>query len=123
MDEKGASGTPDLTQAAAEAAAASVTAHRVLRDVEITADRDAIQARQGLSAWQRSQAAAVASGQMLARMRRAHELGDAGLADLLIAERQDFDVCRLELGARAGVHSAILQLMIDARRIWSLGDE
>jgi outer membrane protein TolC len=83
-------------QAAAEAAAASVTAHRVLRDVEIIADRDVIQARQGLSAWQQSQAAAVASGQMVTRMRRAYELGDTGLTDLLIAERQDFDVRRLE---------------------------
>jgi outer membrane protein TolC len=110
-------------QAAAEAAAASVTAHRVLRDVEIIADRDVIQARQGLSAWQQSQAAAVASGQMLTRMRRAYELGDTGLTDLLIAERQDFDVRRLELRARAGAHGAILQLMIDAHRIWSLGDE
>ncbi len=110
-------------QAAAEAAAASVTAHRVLRDVEIIADRDVIQARQGLSAWQQSQAAAVASQQMLTRMRRAYALGDTGLTDLLIAERQDFDVRRLELRARAGAHSAILQLMIDAHRIWSLGDE
>lgn len=110
-------------QAAAEAAAASVTAHRVLRDVEITADRDVIQARQGLSAWQQSKAAAVASGQMLTRMRRAYELGDAGLTDLLIAERQDFDVRRLELRARTAAHGAILQLMIDAHRIWSLGDE
>jgi len=110
-------------QAAAEAAAASVTAHRVLRDVEIVADRDVIQARQGLSAWQQSQAAAAASRQMLTRMRRAYELGDTGLTDLLIAERQDFDVRRLELRARAGAHSAILQLMIDAHRIWSLGDE
>jgi cobalt-zinc-cadmium efflux system outer membrane protein len=110
-------------QAAAEAAAASVTAHRVLRDVEITAERDVIQARQGLSAWQQSQAAATASAQMLTRMRRAYELGDSGLTDLLIAERQDFDVRRLELRARAGAHSAILQLMIDAHRIWSLGDE
>jgi outer membrane protein TolC len=110
-------------QAAADAAAASVTAHRVVRDVEITADRDVIQARQGLSAWQQSQAAATASGQMLARMRRAYELGDTGLTDLLIAERQDFDVRRLELRARAGAHGAILQLMIDAHRIWSLGDE
>lgn len=110
-------------QAAAEAAAASVTAHRVLRDVEIIADRDVIQARQGLSAWQQSQAAVVASGQMLTRMRRAYELGDTGLTDLLIAGRQDYEVRRLELRARAGAHGAILQLMIDAHRIWSLGDE
>jgi len=60
---------------------------------------------------------------MLTRMRRAYELGDTGLTDLLIAERQDFDVRRLELRARAGAHGAILQLMIDAHRIWSLGDE
>jgi len=119
----GALRSATAAQAAAEAAAASVTAHRVLRDVEIIADRDFIQARQGLSAWQQSQAAAVASGQMLTRMRRAYELGDTGLTDLLIAERQDFDVRRLELRARAGAHSAILQLMIDAHRIWSLGDE
>jgi outer membrane protein TolC len=110
-------------QAAAEATAASVAAHRVLRDVEITADRDIIQARQGLSAWRQSQAAAAASAQMLVRMRRAQELGDAGLTELLIAERQDFDIRRTELRARAAAHGAVLQLMIDAHRIWSLGDE
>ncbi len=110
-------------QAAAEASAASVAAHKALRDVEIVADRDVIQARQGLEAWRQSQAAAISSRQMLARMQRAYELGDQGLTDLLIARRQDFDVRRTELRARSGAHGAVLQLMIDAHRIWSLGDE
>ena len=87
------------------------------------ADRDVIQARQGLAAWQQSQAASKASAQLLARMRRAYALGDLSLTDLLIAERQDFDIRRAELLARAGAHGAILQLMIDAHRIWSLGDD
>ena len=119
----GASRSAVADQTAAEATAASVVAHRVLRDVEIIADRDIIQAQQGISAWQQSQAATSASDQMLARMRRAYELGDLGLTELLIAERQDFDIRRTELRARAASHSAILQLLIDAHRIWSLGDE
>lgn len=110
-------------QAAAEATAASVTARKTLRDVEIVADRDVIAAQQGLLAWRQSQDAAGASGQMTARMQRAHALGDQGLTELLIAQRQDFDVRRAELRARAGAHAAVLQLMIDAHRIWSLGDE
>lgn len=110
-------------RAAAEASAASVAAHKALRDVEIVADRDVIQARQGLEAWRQSQLAATSSRQMLARMQRAYELGDQGVTELLIAQRQDFDVRRAELRARAGAHGAILQLMIDAHRIWSLGDE
>jgi outer membrane protein TolC len=110
-------------QASAEAAAASVAAHRVLRDVEIVADRDVIQAQQGLEAWRASQAAATSSAAMLTRMQRAHDLGDQGLTELLIARRQDADVRRAEARARAAAHSAILQLMIDSHRIWGLGDE
>lgn len=110
-------------QAAAEASAASVAAHKALRDVEIVADRDVIQARQGLEAWRQSQAAAASSRQMVARMQRAYELGDQGLTELLIAQRQDFDVRRAEVRARGAAHSAVLQLMINSHRIWSLGDE
>jgi outer membrane protein TolC len=110
-------------QAAAEASAASVAAHKALRDVEIAADHDVIQARQGLQAWQQSHAAAQSSRQMTARMQRAYELGDQGLTELLVAQRQDFDVRRAEVRARGAAHSAVLQLMIDAHRIWSLGDE
>ncbi|MFO1248351.1 MAG: TolC family protein [Alphaproteobacteria bacterium] len=110
-------------QAAAEATAASVVAHKALRDVEIVADRDVIQARQGIAAWQQSQIAAASSRQMTARMQRAYELGDQGLTELLIAQRQDFEVRRAEMRARGAAHGAVLQLMIDAHRIWSLGDE
>jgi outer membrane protein TolC len=110
-------------QASAEAAAASVAAHRVLRDVEIVADRDVIQAQQGLEAWRASQAAAVTSAAMLTRIQRAYDLGDQGLTELLIARRQDAEVRRTESRARAMAHSAILQLMIDSHRIWGLGDE
>jgi cobalt-zinc-cadmium efflux system outer membrane protein len=110
-------------QASAEASAAAVSARKALRDVEIVADRDVIQARQGLEAWRQSQTAAKASAQMVARMQRAVVLGDLALTDLLIAQRQDFDVRRTEMRARGAAHGAILQLMIDAHRIWSLGDE
>lgn len=110
-------------QASADASAAAIAARKVLRDVEIVADRDVIQARQGLEAWRRSQMAAKSSQQMMARMQRAVALGDQSLTELLIAQRQDFEVRRSEIRARAYAHSAILQLMIDAHRIWSLGDE
>ncbi len=110
-------------QASAEATAAAISARKALRDVEIVADRDVIQARQGLEAWRQNQAAAKASAQMVSRMQRAVALGDQALTDLLIAQRQDFDVRRTEMRARGAAHGAILQLMIDAHRIWSLGDE
>ena len=110
-------------QAAAEASAAAIAARKTLRDVEITADRDIIAAQQGLAGWRQSRIAAQSSSQMLTRMQRAVELGDQGLSELLLAQRQDFEVRRAELRARAAAHSAVLQLMIDAHRIWSLGDE
>ncbi|OJT99186.1 MAG: hypothetical protein BGN82_08580 [Alphaproteobacteria bacterium 65-7] len=110
-------------QTAAEAAAASVAARKVQRDVEIVADRDVIQAQQGLEAWRQASVAAKASAAMTARMQRAYELGDQGLTELLIARRQDYDVRRSEARARAAAHAAILQLMIDSHRIWGLGDE
>lgn len=110
-------------QTAAEAAAATVAARKVQRDVEIVADRDVIQAQQGLEAWRQASIAAKASAAMTARMQRAYELGDQGLTELLIARRQDYDVRRNEARARAAAHAAILQLMIDSHRIWGLGDE
>lgn len=110
-------------QAAAEASAASIAARKTLRDVEIAADRDIIAAQQGLVGWRHSRDAADSSRQMLVRMQRGVELGELGLTELLLAQRQDFEVRRTELRARAAAHSAVLQLMIDAHRIWSLGDE
>jgi outer membrane protein TolC len=110
-------------QASAEAAAASVTAHKVQRDVEIAADRDVINAQQGLEAWRQADAAAKSSAAMLARMQRAYDLGDQGLTELLLARRQDYDIRRIEAHARAAAHSAVLQLLIDSHRIWGLSDE
>ena len=110
-------------QTAAEAAAASVVAHRVQRQVEITAERDVINAQQGLEAWRQSQAAAQSSAAMLARMQRAVELGDQGITELLITRRQDYDMRRSEARMRASAHGAILQLLIDSHRVWGLGDE
>jgi outer membrane protein TolC len=110
-------------QATAEASAAAIAARKAQRQVEIAADRDVIAAQQGLASWQQTRQAAVTSGQMLARMQRAVELGDQGLTEFLLAQRQDYEVRRTELRARAAAHGAVLQLMIDAHRIWSLGDE
>lgn len=110
-------------QTAAEAAAASVAAHRVQREVEIIAERDVIGAQQGLEAWRQNQAAAQSSATMLARMQRAVELGDQGITELLIARRQDYDMRRSEARARAAAHGAVLQLLIDSHRVWGLGDE
>lgn len=110
-------------QASAEAAAALVAAHKVRRDVEIAADRDVIDARQGLEAWHQADAAAQSSKTMLARMQKAYDLGDQGLTELLIARRQYYDVRRAETQARGAAHDAVLQLLIDSHRIWGLSDE
>ena len=110
-------------QARAEASAASIAAHKVQREVEITADRDVIDVQQGLEAWRQADAAAASSRAMLARMQKAYALGDQGLTELLIARRQDYDVRRGESLARSAAHSAVLQLLIDTHRIWGLSDE
>ncbi len=110
-------------QASAEAAAASVSAHKIQRDVEIAADRDVINAQQGLEAWRQAELAAQSSKAVIARMQKAYELGDQGLMELLIARRQDYDMRRSEAHARGSAHSAVLQLLIDSHRIWGLSDE
>jgi outer membrane protein TolC len=110
-------------QASAEATAAAIAARKAARDVAIAADRDIIAAQQGLAAWEQSRLAAQSSRQMLARMQRAVQLGDQGLTELLLTQRQDYELRRSELRARTAAHSAVLQLMIDAHRVWSLGDE
>jgi outer membrane protein TolC len=110
-------------QASAEAAAASVAASKVQREVEIAAERDVIDAQQGLEAWRQAGAAAGSSEAMLVRMQKAYDLGDLGLTELLIARRQGYDVRRAEAHARGSAHSAVLQLLIDSHRIWGLSDE
>jgi len=119
----GAQRSATAQQAAAEASAAAIAARKALRDLEIAADRDIIAAQQGLAGWRQTRDAAQTSGQMLIRMQRAVALGETGLTELLMAQRQDYDVRRAELRARAMAHAAVLQLMIDAHRVWSLGDE
>ena len=119
----GAQRSATAQQAAAEASAAAISARKALRDLEIAADRDIIAAQQGLAGWRQTREAAQSSGQMLTRMQRAVQLGDQGLTELLLAQRQDYEVRRAELRARAMAHAAVLQLMIDAHRVWSLGDE
>jgi cobalt-zinc-cadmium efflux system outer membrane protein len=119
----GAQRSAAAQQAAAESTAAAIYARKALRDLEIAADRDIIAAQQGLAGWRQTREAAQSSGQMLTRMQRAVQLGDQGLTELLLAQRQDYEVRRAELRARAMAHAAVLQLMIDAHRVWSLGDE
>jgi cobalt-zinc-cadmium efflux system outer membrane protein len=108
---------------AAEAVAAELEARKIVRDVELLAEHDIIQVQMGLDGWRQSHTALEASGAALARMTRSVEVGESDLTELLVAQRQDFEVRRAEASARIAAHDAVLQLQIDSHRIWGLGEE
>ncbi len=102
----------------ARALAAEAQARQVRLMVEEVADRDITRAEAGLSVWQQASVALTASKQVVSRVRRAVELGERDLVELLRALNAHHDVVRQEASARIAAHGAFTQLRIDSHEIW-----
>lgn len=102
----------------AEASAAEAHFAMTARQVRSNAQRDVIAASSTLQAWREAEAARVAAEQASRRITRGYDLGEIDLSDRLLAERQAFEMRRLELEARARAHLALLKMALDAHEFW-----
>jgi outer membrane protein TolC len=102
----------------ANASAARVRLVRMEREVRATAQRDVIQARTGLAAWSGAYQALAQTRTATELVRRAYQLGERDLSELLLAERQLFEARRAELDSRTMAHQAVLKLALDAHELW-----
>lgn len=109
-------------RASAQAGAAQADLQAVRRDIMETADADLAEARATLAAWERASAARQAQDAALQKARRGQQLGEIGLAEVLLAERQMHDALRTETLARADAQQSLTRLRIDAHVLW-IGDD
>jgi outer membrane protein TolC len=108
-----------LAQEAGAGASAALAEEQLARiEVEETATADVAGARYRIATWQRAREAVEAQMDALARLRRGNELGEIGLADLLLGERMVHEAFRIEAEARAEAVRAITRLRIDAHDLW-----
>ncbi len=105
-------------RAVGEASAAQADLQLVEANVAEVAATDIAEADYRHSAWQRARAARAAQDAALAKMRRAHDLGEVGLMDLLTAERLAADALRAESAARMAAHRADTRVKIDSHTLW-----
>jgi len=102
----------------AQAVAAAAEAQQARRDLEVLAERDITRAQTGLGVWQDAQSAEESGIAVTKRLARAVELGERDLTDYLRALRQQYELKRSEVMARAEAQNATLQLKIDSHEIW-----
>ncbi|TCJ15823.1 TolC family protein [Parasulfuritortus cantonensis] len=77
----------------------------------------------GVASWRRLADAAEAVGRHADLARRAHELGELGLSETLLAQRNALDAQLAAGQARLAANEAVARLMLDAHQLWPLGGE
>ncbi|MDE2619516.1 MAG: TolC family protein [Sphingomonadales bacterium] len=106
----------DRAAAEAEAARAEVSAVRAA--VNEMSAADMAEARFRDEAWQRAREGLAAQVAALAKLRRGQAVGEIGLAEVLLGERQVHDAFRAEAMARAEALRALTRLRIDSHELW-----
>lgn len=109
-------------EAAAALAAADASQARLealQRSLDTAAELMVSTVGRALAIWQDQAEALAAVRASSARTRRAHALGEAGMAELIVAQQLEADAAHTELEARAQAHRSILQLRLDAHELWS----
>lgn len=76
----------------------------------------------GVETWQRLDEAAQAVARHADLARRAMELGELGLSEALLAQRTALEAQLAAGQARLAANEGIARLMLDAHRLWPLGD-
>ena len=108
-----------LAQAQVQAEMEAATRRRLTAEAGANWQRAAA----GVESWRRLEEAAQAIGRHADLARRANALGELGLSDTLLARRAALDA-RLAAGqARLAANEAIARLLLDAHRLWPLGDD
>ncbi|HEX5392020.1 MAG TPA: TolC family protein [Rhodocyclaceae bacterium] len=107
--------------AMADAAASQEAA--VERKVRAEAETLVAQARAAYDAWERSEAAAAQARQAAKLTERAKTLGEADLAQWLLAQRQAHEADLNALLARIDARETAARLALDAHQLWDLDEE
>src|SRR5690606_32282906 len=106
----------DAQQADAEAGSALAAGMR--RAIGREAEQTVRHADASYRVWRDSQRALEAVRASTARARRAYVLGEAGIAELIAAQRQEQESALAESNARADALEAALLIRIDAHELW-----
>ena len=107
-----------LAQAEALAEMEAATRRRLAAEAAANWQRAAA----GVESWQRLDEAAQAMARHADLARRAMELGELGLSETLLAQRSALESQLAAGQARLAANEAIARLMLDAHRLWPLGD-
>ena len=110
------SASADAQRASADASAAQATSMR--RMITIEAEQTVRHADAAYRMWQANRRALEATRASTAKSRRAYALGEAGIAELIAAQRLEQDSALAELDARADALEAELRLRVDAHEMW-----
>lgn len=105
-------------KASAQASAAEADLQAVRLNIDETADTDLVAAQSALAAWQEARAALDAQMAALLKTRRGQQLGEIGLAEVLLAERMMHDAFRAEAISRIDALRAITKIRIDSHQLW-----
>jgi cobalt-zinc-cadmium efflux system outer membrane protein len=106
-----------------EAAAAAARTEAARREIVAIAAQDVAQAQAALAAWRPMQAAAEQAARYLQRAQRAYELGETGLAELLMSVSSCTETLYEERAARLEAHEALARLRVDAHELWAPAHE
>ncbi len=110
------SANADAQRASAEAgsAVAEGTRRLIQREAEQTVRQADAAWRLWRDSWQALEAVRASTG----KVRRAYALGEAGIAELIAAQRQEQDSALAEAEARANALEAALLIRVDAHELW-----
>lgn len=106
----------------AQAEASSETEAGVRRRLAAEAASNWQKAVAGVASHQRLQEAADAMEQHADLARRAHELGELGLSETLLARRNALDARLAAEQSRLAANEAVARLLLDAHQLWPLAE-
>lgn len=110
----------------AQSAYASAAAEReaeVLTKVEMEIDSQYANAVAAWASWQRAEEAGLRMGEAGEMVARAHALGEAGLAEVLLARRMSHEARLAERLARLAALESGYRLALDAHQLWADDDD
>lgn len=107
----------------AQAQAMSALEAGVLRRLSAEAAANWQKASAGVESHRRLQEAEEAMARHADLARRAHELGELGLSDTLLARRNAIEMQLAATQTRLAANEAIARLLLDAHQLWRLGED
>ncbi len=110
------SATADAQRASAEAGSAMAQSMR--RMIQREAEQTVRHADAAWRLWRDSRQALEAVRASTTKVRRAYALGEAGIAELIAAQRQEQESALAESDARANALEAALLIRVDAHELW-----